>query len=239
MTRLLFAVTLAFLTSLVACASVDDISKRHWISGGNVSYGARTHLVKRGDTLYEISRRYGVKVSDLKRLNGITNPRDMPVGMRLKIPTGGRSVASGSSTRPRSSGGGYDAPVNSSVRFAWPLKRVDISSRYGIRGNKKHDGVDLRAPRGTAVYAAAAGEVIFSGWGPSGYGNLVIIKHDPVYISVYAHNAKNYVRKGVKVKKGEKIASVGKTGRASGTHLHFEIRKRRKPVDPLGYLPRR
>ncbi len=240
MRRLLLILSVAILSSMVACAPVKDIRKQNYLDTPQSTPGGGIHVVKKGDTLYKISRTYGVNLSDLKKLNGITNVRDIPVGMRLRIPSGGRVASSRPSPRPKpQSRKGYDAPVSSDVRFAWPLKKIDISSPYGIRENRKHDGLDLRAPRGTPIYASASGEVIFSGWGPAGYGNLVILKHDAVYISVYAHNQRNYVKKGAKVKKGDKLAAVGATGRASGSHLHFEIRKSRKPVNPTRYLPKR
>ncbi|MBF0169990.1 MAG: peptidoglycan DD-metalloendopeptidase family protein [Nitrospinae bacterium] len=241
MTRLLRLPLVALLSLLAACAGVDQIRKQNYLDEPSSARSERIHVVKRGDTLFKISRKYGVKVTDLKRLNGITNVRDIPVGMRLRIPGGGRVASGGEapSTSGKPSGGVYDAPVSSSVRFAWPLKRIELSSPFGIRGNHKHDGLDLRAPRGTDVFASADGEVIFSGWGPAGYGNLIILKHDAVFISVYAHNQRNLVKKGATVKKGEHIAAVGSTGRASGAHLHFEIRKNRKPIDPMNHLPSR
>ncbi len=87
--------------------------------------------------------------------------------------------------------------------------------------------------------AAAPGTVIFSDWGPSGYGKIVIVKHNQQYITVYAHNQKNMIRKGQRVSRGQKIATVGKSGRATGYHVHFELRINRKTVDPERYLPRR
>ena len=119
--------------------------------------------------------------------------------------------------------------------FIWPLKGK-LTSYYGIRNNQKHDGIDIAAPRGSSIRAAASGKVIFSGWGPTGYGKMVIIKHNEKWVSVYAHNSKNLVKKNHRVKKGEKIALVGATGRATGPHLHFELRDKREPVNPLNYL---
>jgi len=119
------------------------------------------------------------------------------------------------------------------------VNRVDISSRFGIRADRKHTGIDLRNPKGSPILAAAAGKVIFSGEGPSGYGNTVLIKHDNSVITVYAHNHANMVKENQTVRQGQQVAAVGRTGRATGNHLHFEIRLNRKPVDPELYLPRR
>jgi lipoprotein NlpD len=102
-----------------------------------------------------------------------------------------------------------------------------------------HDGIDIGAKEGTPVYAAAAGEVVYSDQRLSGYGKLIIVRHSQDMFTAYAHNQRNLVRKGDRVKKGDVIARVGKTGRASGSHLHFEVRRGSTPVDPLAYLPRK
>lgn len=120
--------------------------------------------------------------------------------------------------------------------FIWPLKGI-ITSGFGFRSKSRHDGIDISAPKETKIASSASGKVIFSGWGPTGYGKIVIIKHSKKYVTVYAHNHKNFVKTGRSVGKGEKIASVGSTGRATGPHLHFELRVNKIPVDPLPFLP--
>lgn len=121
--------------------------------------------------------------------------------------------------------------------WQWPLKKISITSMYGKRGRRFHEGVDLRAPSGTPVFAAADGEVMYSGARISGYGKMVVVKHDKDLVTVYAHNSKNLVRKGEKVKRGQKIALSGNTGRTSGPHLHFEVRSGVQPLDPMMILP--
>ena len=123
-------------------------------------------------------------------------------------------------------------------RLIWPVEGR-VMSRFGWRGHRHHDGIDIAAPEGTPVVAAADGIVIYSGNGFRGYGNLIVIKHTPRVFTIYAHNKKNLVRKGQKVRQGQTIALVGSTGRATGPHLHFELRIGNKPVDPLKYLPPR
>jgi murein DD-endopeptidase MepM/ murein hydrolase activator NlpD len=86
------------------------------------------------------------------------------------------------------------------------------------------------------VVAAAGGIVIYAGSGIRGYGNLVIIRHPGGLVTVYAHNRRNLVQEGVKVSQGQVIAEVGHSGRASGDHLHFEVRRGETPVDPLKYV---
>jgi len=191
--------------------------------------------MKKGETLYGIAKKYGVSVSAIKRINRIRNERDIDVGRKIYIPRRSKSGY----TKPKQAVRPEYSSLKASVRFAWPVKRVDISSRYGARTNGKHDGIDLRAKKGTPIYAAARGKVIFSGTGPTGYGKMIIIKHDKRTITIYAHNQRNLVKKNQLVEKGRKIGEVGRSGRATGYHVHFEIRINRKPVNPEKYLPRR
>ena len=125
------------------------------------------------------------------------------------------------------------APVKNYLR--WPVKGT-LTSTFGRRGGRKHDGIDIGASKGTPVYAAADGKVVFSDWGPTGYGLMIIIKHEHHLTTVYAHNSKNWVRKNAWVKRGQKVASVGGTGRSTGPHLHFEVRNDTHPRNPLKYL---
>jgi murein DD-endopeptidase MepM/ murein hydrolase activator NlpD len=122
------------------------------------------------------------------------------------------------------------------VKFMWPLNGK-LSSQYGFRNGKMHHGIDISVPEGTPVKAAFDGKVLYSDNKVRGYGNLIIIKHEnSSYVSVYAHNQKNLVREGSNVKKGDVIAYVGRTGKITGSHLHFEIREGKKSVDPLVFL---
>jgi len=124
------------------------------------------------------------------------------------------------------------------VRLIWPVDGV-VTSRFGRRHGRMHDGIDIAAPRGTPVRAAASGVVVYADRRLAGYGNLIILRHDANLFTVYAHNQRNLVRVGQRVRQGQTIALVGSTGRATGPHLHFEVRIGAKPVDPLAYLPPR
>lgn len=117
-------------------------------------------------------------------------------------------------------------------RWQWPLKEVEISSSYGERGGKFHQGVDLRAKVGTPVLAAAAGEVVYVGSKIRGYGRMVVLKHENGFYSVYAHHSKNLVKMGNRVAQGQTIALSGKSGRSFGAHLHFELRRGAQSIDP-------
>ena len=96
----------------------------------------------------------------------------------------------------------------------------------------------LAAEEGEAVHATAPGEVLYAGDTLRGYGNTIILRHDQRTTSLYAHNSELKVRKGDRVRAGQKIASVGTTGRSTGPHLHFEIRRTNKTVDPRKVLPK-
>jgi lipoprotein NlpD len=117
----------------------------------------------------------------------------------------------------------------------WPIAGR-LTSRFGPRGGSFHDGIDISAPKGTAIIAVADGEVIFSS-ALHGYGNIVILRHRNGLVTVYAHNHRNLVAEGEWVRRGRVIAEVGQTGRASGPHLHFEVRKDNQARNPLRYLP--
>jgi len=119
--------------------------------------------------------------------------------------------------------------------FSRPVTRGYVTSEFGWRWGRRHNGIDLGVPIGTAVKAADGGVVIFSGT-QSGYGKVVKIDHGANLISIYAHNSKLYVKKGDKVFKGQTISASGNTGVSTGPHLHFEIRKNGTPVNPRNYL---
>lgn len=123
-------------------------------------------------------------------------------------------------------------------RFIWPVpSSKKVSSHFGKRRGRHHDGIDIPAVTGTHIVAAASGEVTVASW-MRGYGKIIVIKHNDGYHTVYAHNSKHYVRKGQKVSQGEVIGKVGSTGRSSGPHLHFEIRRKNKVRNPKHYLAR-
>lgn len=221
------------------------------------------HTVRRGETLWRICHAYRVNMKSVIRFNGIEDPTRIRVGQRLFIPGAeavvrvepprqaprvaqrpvpghgrqakatARKRAPASSTPPAPGVGGA-SPAG--LRFVWPVKGP-VTSWYGVRNGRRHDGIDIAAAEGTPIRAAEKGKVIYSDNGLSGYGNLIIIRHRGGYHSVYAHNRKNRVEVDRVVEKGQVIGEVGDTGRARGHHLHFEIRRGDRSVDPMTYLP--
>jgi murein DD-endopeptidase MepM/ murein hydrolase activator NlpD len=126
-------------------------------------------------------------------------------------------------------------PPRSPLRFARPVA-APIGSRFGPRGAAMHTGLDYSASAGTRVLAAGRGCVVSAGWDPSGYGNLVVIGHRLGMTSWYAHLATIAVRPGACVVAGVLVGTVGATGRATGPHLHLELRLRGAAVDPISGL---
>lgn len=122
--------------------------------------------------------------------------------------------------------------------WQWPLEAGVVSSEFGPRWGKMHHGLDIAADKGAPVHASADGEVVYSGDGLRGYGNVVILRHDEKTTTLYAHNRKNLVRAGEKVARGGRIAELGSTGKSTGPHVHYEIRGSKGAVNPRKVLPK-
>jgi murein DD-endopeptidase MepM/ murein hydrolase activator NlpD len=222
------ALVAALLGLALGCASMPEDSGSERV----------VHVLQPGENLYRLSRYYGVSVEDIISANDIDDVSDIPTGARLVIPRTGRkpppsSLAAFEPSAP--SGRRGPSARAAGLDFAWPV-RGTLSSRYGWRSGSHHEGIDISARRGTPVLAAEAGRVIFSGWLGS-YGRVVIVKHIGDWSTVYAHNQKNRVNEGEFVERGDVLAEVGTSGNASGPHCHFEVRRDRRPEDPLAYLP--
>ena len=128
----------------------------------------------------------------------------------------------------------YPTEAGDTGKWYFPLPGAKVISPYGQRDGKRHTGVDLKTKNKDKIFAAFDGEVVFSGTF-SGYGNLVRIKHANGLETYYAHNSKNLVKQGVKVRAGQVIALTGQTGRASTPHLHFET----KALSPNNLMSKR
>jgi murein DD-endopeptidase MepM/ murein hydrolase activator NlpD len=130
-------------------------------------------------------------------------------------------------------GGGSSGDGSSSSGFIWPVSGV-VTSGFGWRWGRMHEGIDISAPAGTTIRAVAAGTVIYAGW-MGGYGNLTIVDHGNGLATAYAHQSSIYVGGG-SVSQGTALGAVGCTGSCTGNHLHFEVRVNGSAVDPMGYL---
>jgi len=195
------------------------------------------HVVRPGENLYRIGLHYGVSVDAIARANGIRDERKLEVGTRLVIPHPKREAIAQPLTSPSQlrTNAQMDAFTRGSLRFAWPV-RGTITSRFGWRRSRMHEGVDIAARSGTPVHAAEAGRVIYASR-LGAYGKVVVVRHAGDYETVYAHNRRFRVKKGATVRKGDVLAEVGETGNASAPHLHFEVRRNDAAKDPLLFLP--
>jgi lipoprotein NlpD len=221
------ALALALVIGAAACSS------RSGGGLGSPGYAKQSvnHIVQPGENIYRIAKHYGVSANRLMQVNGISDPRELRVGQTIVIPAA-RSSAIASSLVPLPGG-----PV-ADRQFDWPVSGGLVSSGFGIRDGVKHDGIDIASPAGTQVHAAGSGSVIYSG-NLRGYGNVVIIKHDEHYVTVYAHNRENLVTEGTAVSEGQVIAEIGSSGHTTGSNLHFEVRRDNVAYNPLEYLPAR
>lgn len=180
------------------------------------------HEVQRGDALITIARMYGTEVETIRRNNNLNGNRIF-AGDELVITDYER--------------GPFSLSRNSLI---WPVNGR-VSSGFGWRTHpvKKtrlfHNGIDIAVPEGTAVKAAASGEVVHSGW-MNGFGYTVIIDHGRGVETLYAHNSRTTVSKGSMVNKGQKIALSGNTGLSTGPHLHFGVLRNEEPLNPKDYL---
>lgn len=220
-----------------------------------------TYTVRAGETLYGISFRFGLRFQDVAAWNGISDPYIIKVGQRLRLRPSGQDTArtsrSGAGSSAKASGAPSvagssasgatvarsaqaGAPVGAASTLPMPIWRWptqgQIIGRY-VAGDQTQQGINIAGSAGQNISAAADGVVVYSGAGLVGYGELIIIKHSDEWLSAYAHNRRRLVGEGTRVKVGESIAEMGRTG-AARDMLHFEIRRNGKPVDPLSFLPR-
>jgi murein DD-endopeptidase MepM/ murein hydrolase activator NlpD len=184
-----------------------------------------------GETLAQIAARANVPAEDLAEINGLKKGDPLEPGRPIFL------LEAASLSRP--------APPPPDLALAtttdslrWPLADPRLSSPFGARQGRVHEGIDLAAPLGTAIRAADGGQVLYAGDAVRGYGNMIVLQHGGDLLTVYAHGSVLLVRTGDKVAAGQEIARVGQTGHATAPHLHFEVRRGQVPQDPLRFLPR-
>lgn len=207
--------------------------------------GPKTHVVKKGETLYRIALTHDLVLTELAAWNKVAPPYTLSVGQTLRLtPPGGAEGAASAkpktekvaTAKPKTP----EAPSRETVpktvsgAWSWPADGK-LLARFGVNGSK---GIDISGQKGQSVQATQEGQVVYQGGGLKGYGQLIIIKHSTDFLSAYAHCDRIHVQEGDVVKRGQKIASMGASG-TDRVKLHFEIRLRGNPVDPLTYLPRK
>jgi len=232
---------------------------------GTAPVGPGFYRVERGDTLLQIARRNGQNVGNLTRWNNLSNPNAIDVGQVLRVAPPGRETAviatTGGTVEPRanatsstpvatspspsagsspaagpspSAATSPSAAPATSIALMWPTQGKVIRRFNGVDSK----GLDITAAPGTPIVAAADGTVVYAGDGLRGYGNLLIVKHNADFLTVYAHNRVLLAKEGHYVKQGQTIAEMGNTDN-DRVALHFELRYDGKSIDPSRYLPRR
>lgn len=185
-----------------------------------------SYTVKQGDTLYRIAARFHTNVETVTRENNIRNAEILLEGQKILIPRPERAVWASL----------WKADFNAPQYSLWPVKGV-VSSTFGPRQGRFHEGLDIAAEQGRSIRALDAGTVVFAAERGS-YGKAVIINHGGGWRTLYGHASELLVSPGERVQEGQIIARVGNTGRSTGPHLHLEILYRGTPVNPEDCLPR-
>lgn len=253
---------LTVLLMLSSCSSsrparVDERSSQY-------VYKGKIHRVAKGETLFSIAWRYSLDFKKLADFNSIKPPYTIYPSqqIRLDIHSTNSKIGSSEPLYKNSKKSSINGPTNKSLqsdsrskngsdgqslsynndnfqgspKWQWPVSGKMLAPFQGDSGLNK--GIDLSGKLGEPVLAAASGRVVYAGSGLSGYGKLLIIKHNETFLSAYAHNDEISVKEGDLVKAGQRIADMGSSG-TDRVKLHFEIRSDGSPVDPLKYLPKR
>jgi murein DD-endopeptidase MepM/ murein hydrolase activator NlpD len=214
-----------------------------------------THTVRSGESISRIAVRYRVSRLSLTSANQLVNPHALRAGQRLTVPgcqtpVVASTVGETPGTQPDANGIlikrvgprriltslvlGEPDFQDEGISLVWPVPGPVIST-FGQRSRGWHAGVDIKAETGSEIFAAAHGTVVYSGW-IRAYGQVVKIQHSNGFITLYAHNQKNLVEVGEDVEAGQLIALVGRSGHATGPHVHFEVRRDGKAYNPLHLL---
>jgi murein DD-endopeptidase MepM/ murein hydrolase activator NlpD len=212
---------------LPACASVQTPSPPASVASAAVQRavpGQLTHAIKKGETLWHIAKTYRVDLEDLARLNRINDATQIAAGREILLPTGVHAIA----TSNNFSG----APATD---FIWPAKGKILAYFRQKNNGAGNKGIDITTQKNEDVVASRSGKVSFIGT-LAGYGNTIIIDHADGFSSVYCGSETILIKLNDDVQQGTAIAKSGTLPRAPGDALHFEIRKRHKPINPLFFL---
>jgi murein DD-endopeptidase MepM/ murein hydrolase activator NlpD len=229
------AVAQAYGVSLEALARTNDLAPPYVIYVGQVlqvpaggDAAPARYVVRQGDTLSGVARRFDVAMADVAATNGIESPYRLSVGQSLEIPGVETAKAVPDAAPPPLTGRG----------FLWPVDGKVVGG-FGLAGNgQHHNGINIAARKGAPVVASEDGIVVYASDGIDGYGRMILVRHAEGYITTYAHNATLLVEVGDVVRRGQVIARVGDTGDVSTSQLHFELRRGTKPINPEAVLVR-
>jgi murein DD-endopeptidase MepM/ murein hydrolase activator NlpD len=197
------------------------------------------YVAKKGETLAQIAGREGVPLEDLAEINGLRRNAKLDEGQIVFLLDREGLTRAPEAAAPPPPQAPPGTPPAGDGKFRWPLQDPRLSSVFGERQGKVHEGIDMAAPIGTPIFASRDGTILYAGDAVRGYGNMAVLQHDEDLLTVYAHCSVVLVHIGERVHAGQEIARVGQSGRATAPHLHFEVRKGQVPQDPLGFLPKR
>ncbi|KGE05042.1 peptidoglycan DD-metalloendopeptidase family protein [Pseudohaliea rubra] len=252
------AAVLGLLLGLAACGGNPPAPIEDRGAAGGIDRAGR-YTVASGDTLYSIAFRFGLDFRGLAAANGIAAPYTIYPGQRLALKTSPapaaqktarppvpREVATATPRVTPKAASRATAPAPPPRPTAAKVSDAPVASwRWPAAGkvargfsSTVHKGIDIAGAKGDPVRASAAGSVVYAGAGIAGYGQLLIVRHNPRFLSAYGHNDRLLVGEGEPVAAGQRIATRGSSGTDS-VKLHFEIRRDGKPVDPLSLLPKR
>lgn len=236
---------LFFILTVAGCGTRDEPAPVAELRAHSFSKYQNRHIVRRGETLYAIAFGYDTDFRHLAYLNHLSPPYSLRVGQVLNVQGLSHRRAAKKSYKPYRAvskapvkpSAIYSAPVNrkSPAGWLWPVQGRVATTFIPYQGKK---GINIACNKGEKVHASAAGVVAYAGSGLSGYGNLIIVKHNNQFLTAYGNNARNLVSEGQQVRAGQIIAEAGIIDRKYWG-VHFEIRKIGVPVNPLNYLQRR
>jgi murein DD-endopeptidase MepM/ murein hydrolase activator NlpD len=200
------------------------------------------YTFKNKDKIEAVAKRYKISLDSIRKVNPTVDLVSLKAGNEIFLPGARPEALAEASPAKGKTGKASTAKISGSASrsYRWPVMGK-INSPFGwrrhpiTRRQDFHTGLDIKAGRGTVIRSSRDGRVAYAGW-MSGYGKVVVVEHSDGQSTLYAHCSSLLVRQGTKVSAGQNIARVGSTGRTTGPHLHFEVRKGNSPVNPLKYL---
>jgi len=233
------------------CSTTNQAPVENYSSALKGDRFKRHHTVRKGETLYSIAWRANLDYHKLAAWNGVAGPSySIFPGQKLRLKPPKRPIKIAVSPNKRKSSsaekikakrpGKRKAAVSpKQLKLHWNWPTIGLVVRNYSKTDHRRQGIRIAGREGQRITAAESGRVVYSGSGLIGYGNLVIIKHNPTYLSAYAHNRRIFVKEGMMVSKGALISEMGVAPDSKKPALHFEIRKNGNPVDPQAFLPKR
>jgi murein DD-endopeptidase MepM/ murein hydrolase activator NlpD len=259
----LFAVANATGAGATAIADANALTPPYALQAGQKLQipGGLFHRIGAGETGIAIARAYGVSWPDIVALNRLPAPYILQVGQNLRLPDGASPGPADGDATPETRAASFSLDIDSIVTggnpaspigrpaalapttfagsFAWPLAGAVVSRFGSLGGGRVNDGIKIAGAAGAPVTSAGEGVVVYAGNEIAVLGGLVLVDHGGGWVTAYGHLGRLDVAKGDRVQRGQRLGGVGETGYADSPQLHFEIRRDRKPIDPLTRLAAR